>query len=159
MVALMVYVSTRIKKSAAAAYGREIIQTDTYSFTKPAGLICPIDRILKDSCLVHSKNFGETESTESLYQLEGLLTAQNKSFESLKAEAESEGSFAKEECGSGAVVLRGLATESGVEFKMFRRLQTSSNGLVFDFSVKVLCEALEEFQSKADEMVSSFTVK
>lgn len=159
LVALMVYVSTRIKKSAAAAYGREIIETETYSFTKPEGFICPLGGISDTACFAHSKGFGETESTESLYQAEAALTTSDESLESLKSDAVSSGGFAIEDIGSRGLILRGLVTENAVEFKVFRRLQLSSKGVMYDFCVKVLCEYLEEFQPKADEMVVSFTEK
>src|SRR4051794_7750972 len=39
LVALMVYASTRIKRTAAAAFERETIETDTYVIQKPEGYL------------------------------------------------------------------------------------------------------------------------
>lgn len=159
IVLLMVYVSTRIKKSAAAAFEREIIETNTFSFVKPKGFICPVDRLSTDSFYLHSQGFGDAEATESTYQAEARLTVHDSSFDSMKSEAVSKPAMAIEEFGARDVAVRGIVTENQVEFKVFRRLVESRDSKVFDITVKVISDHLEDYQAQADEIVSSFLVK
>ena len=64
VVALMVYVSTRIKKSAAQAYEPETIDAEDFTINKPAGFINPVN---DDSAFVFeafTKDFGTDEAKD-----------------------------------------------------------------------------------------------
>lgn len=159
VVVLMAYVSTKIKKSAAAAYGRETIETEYYSVVKPEGFICPVDKVGDDFFHMHSQTFGETEATESFYKAEASLDHRSDTFETVKTLAVADGAFAIEEVSGKQIVLRGVVTENGSERKIFRKIVEAPDSSVFDLTVRVLCEYLDEFQQKADEMLASFTLK
>lgn len=157
--ALMVYVSTRIKKSAAAAFAREDITTKTFSFTKPEGFICVSERLSPEACFIHSPGFGETEAAESAYQAEGRLSRHSRPFDDVKSESVAEGGFAVEDVRSNDCIVRGVISDNGVDFKIFRRLIQGADGKTWDFNVKVLTGNLDEYQAKADEIVSSFRIR
>lgn len=159
IVALMVYVSTKVKQSAAAAYDRETIETKNYAFIKPEGFICPTGRLMENSCFLHSQHFGDTEATESIYCAEALLVESSDSFDLLKSQAVSAQEVIIEEIGAKEFVVRVISVEDGVEFKTISKIKESSDGRVFDLRVRLLCSCLNEFQLKAEEIVSSFTTK
>src|SRR5258707_9193856 len=58
LVALMVYASTRIKKTAAAAFEPETIETDTFIIQKPDGFLNVINGDPQYSFEAYSKEFG-----------------------------------------------------------------------------------------------------
>jgi hypothetical protein len=58
LVAVMVYVSTRIKRSAAAAYEAELIETKFFSIKKPDGFIAVADPRRPLLFEAYSKEFG-----------------------------------------------------------------------------------------------------
>jgi hypothetical protein len=66
IVALMIYVSTRIKRSAATAYEREIVETAEFSIVKPEGFINPIES--KFAFEAYTKDFGTSEESEEFRQ-------------------------------------------------------------------------------------------
>jgi hypothetical protein len=68
-VLLMFVVSTKIKKAAAAAYEREEVVRPTYSIVKPQGIIIPAAEISDTGFEGVSKDFGDSETTESLRKL------------------------------------------------------------------------------------------
>ena len=59
VVILMAYVSTRIKKSAASAFGRENIDTPEFSLVKPEGFLNPVDYTEKTPFEAYTREVGE----------------------------------------------------------------------------------------------------
>lgn len=61
IVALMVYVSTKIKRSAAEAYEPEFIERDDFTIQKPEGFLSPLEP--RDGFLfeAYSRDYGEKE--------------------------------------------------------------------------------------------------
>src|SRR5260370_21728636 len=58
LVALMVYASTRIKKTAAVAFEPETIETDDFIIQKPDGFLNKINRDEQFEFEAYSKEFG-----------------------------------------------------------------------------------------------------
>src|SRR5713226_4104201 len=58
LVALMVYASTRIKKTAAVAFEPETIETDDFIIQKPDGFLNKINRDVQFEFEAYSKEFG-----------------------------------------------------------------------------------------------------
>lgn len=155
----MIYTSTRIKKKAAEAYAREEIETQTYSFTKPEGLICPSGQLGPETAFVRSESYGDTEATETTLQAEGMLTVHQKPLsrilEDLKASSQTTDTSAFPD---SLVVVRQIK-EGDVEFTEFHKLIEGRPGRTFEFKVKVVKDYLEQFGEKARGMVESFQLK
>jgi hypothetical protein len=64
LVALMIYASTRIKKSAAAAYESETIETDDFVLFKPAGFLAVIGGDPRYAFEAYSKEFGTKDASD-----------------------------------------------------------------------------------------------
>ena len=62
IVALMVYTSTKIKKSAARAFEEERIETSSFSIIKPEGFIHPLNHENGAAFEAYSKEFGKNEN-------------------------------------------------------------------------------------------------
>lgn len=61
-VALMAYISTRIKKAAKEAYEEEIIETEYFTIKKPEGFIVPVKDKSEFVFETYSKDFAEDEA-------------------------------------------------------------------------------------------------
>ncbi|MDQ6785720.1 MAG: hypothetical protein M3033_02720 [Acidobacteriota bacterium] len=74
VVALMVFVSTRIKKSAAQAFEPEFIERDEFTINKPEGFLTPIEA--RDEFLfeAYSREFGEKKA-RNIWQARAHLSA------------------------------------------------------------------------------------
>jgi archaellum component FlaG (FlaF/FlaG flagellin family) len=64
LVALMVYASTRIKKSAAKAYESETIETDDFVIIKPAGFLAVVGGDPAYAFEAYTKDFGSDETSD-----------------------------------------------------------------------------------------------
>jgi hypothetical protein len=73
VVALMVFVSTKIKKSAARAFESEIIERDEFRIVKPEGLMSPLDENSKYPFEARSREYGEKIS-RNVWQAHAFLT-------------------------------------------------------------------------------------
>ncbi len=65
VVALMVWASTRIKRSAAEAFEEEAIDTDDFSLVKPEGFLSPVENDEYLAFYAYSKEFGEEDKAEN----------------------------------------------------------------------------------------------
>src|ERR1044072_6257842 len=77
VVALMAYVSTKIKKSAARAFEPETIETDEFIIVKPEGFINPINDESAFAFEAYSKEFG-TGDAKNLRQAEMFVSVFSK---------------------------------------------------------------------------------
>ena len=64
LVALMVYASTRIKKSAAAAFNAETVESDDFIIQKPQGFLNKLNRDEQFAFEAYSKEFGVGEAAD-----------------------------------------------------------------------------------------------
>lgn len=64
LVALMVYASTRIKKTAAVAFEPEVVETETYSIFKPEGFLHVVASS-KHAFEAYSKEFGDNDNART----------------------------------------------------------------------------------------------
>ena len=159
LVALMVYVSTRIKRSAAKAFDEEVVDTDEFTITKPEGLLVPIEE--SDlSFAAYSKEFG-TGDAGSVRQ----LSAELRKYEGSTVEAVREAVVAaaiklvsEQHLTGGAMILETEESEKGILVEAERRL-VEKEGKVFELAVTALSETKEAQQRNIDTLLSSFEVK
>lgn len=62
IVALMAYVSTKIKKAAREAYEQETFENEYYRITKPNDFIIPVKEGSESKFETYSKEFGEDDA-------------------------------------------------------------------------------------------------
>jgi hypothetical protein len=161
VVALMVWASTRIKRSAAAAYEEEAIETEDYALIKPEGFLAPVEPEDFLAFYAYSKEFGEEGGAEKLRQgliklkiLAGRSLAENvkeikKSFDAVLSE---------EKADENTFLLRGERSESDVE-KIFYHKIVSANEKIYDLEMAVLADYREKYEEKAEKLLASFRVK
>jgi hypothetical protein len=159
LVALMVYVSTRIKRSAAKAFDEEIVETDDFMITKPEGWFIPTDET-DLAFAAYSKEFG-TGDAGSVRQVSAELKIRDGStLEAARDAVVAEASkvVSEQHLAGGSMILETERTENGILLEAERRL-VEKEGRIFELSVTALSETKEAQQRNIDTLLSSFEVK
>ena len=163
LVALMVYASTRIKKSAAAAFEPETIETDDFIVQKPDGFLNKINRDEQFEFEAYSKEYGGPgaenfrQGTADLRVYDGISAEEaiaNLSHEGV----EITGDISEVVNEIRYRVIEAKRTEKGVEFRIFYKI-AERNARVYVFEIAALAETSGEFMRKIETMLAGFEVK
>lgn len=161
IVALMAYASTKIKKSAAAAFNEEEIETNEFSLTKPEGFLNPVQNEEFLAFYAYSKEFGEDEGAEKIRQGEiKLRKLAGRPLAEIAREkrADFDRLISENEHDSGAIKLIGEKTHGDAKL-IVHELLTSRGETVFDLELTVLSEYEEKFTTAAERLFGSFWLK
>jgi len=130
LVALMVWASTRIKRSAAKAFEAEHIEGDGFSIDKPDGFLQKLDERSEYAFEAYSKEFGS--------ELAGNMRAATAVV------------MVNDESGSSDHVVH-----DGHEYRV-RTKTIASNSHRLTLRIEVLAERFDDFALRIDEMLTSF---
>lgn len=167
IVALMVYASTKIKKNAAEAFEREVIETEEFYVNKPEGLMHPLRDKSEFAFEAFSKDFGDEDLRNFWKANAELKVYEGKKFKDVCAEIKnsadkilSEKVLKETPEDQRICLLQGEKTIDEVKKRVFWKVVESvSQKRVFEFRVYVLDKHLADFSSRAEEMIDSFRVK
>lgn len=162
LVALMVYASTKIKRSAAAAFEPETIETDEFRIEKPDGFLNVLNRGPGLELDLYSKEFGIDDASSyraaraelRVYTGRTLEFAANAIADTVKVVSD----VSEVIDGRKYRVIEAAAVEKGVGFREIYKL-SEKDGRVFELQFKVLDTAEKELSRKVDLMFASFEVK
>jgi hypothetical protein len=163
----MVYVSTKIKKNAAEAFDREIIETEEFSLIKPEGLMHPLRDKSEFAFEAFSKDFGDGNLKNYWQANAELAVHTNKSFTEVcapikvSAEIFSSDEIEKDPTSKPNVCLyKGEQIIDEVKKVVFWKVaESSSKKKVYEFRVFVLKEYEANYADRVRTMLESFTVK
>ena len=166
LVALMAYVSTRIKKSAASAYEPETVETAEFILVKPEGFISPVGKVSAFAFEAFSKDFGESDKTEKLRRAQAnLRIAAGENFavycerakqtfdEILSAETLGAATSGRKIC-----LLKGENQENGVQIFEYRKI-VAAESRIYDLQAVVLGDSSGVYGDRIEKMIESFQVK
>lgn len=153
LVALMIYASTRIKRSAAQAFEAETIETEEFVIQKPEGFLNVIGGEERYAFEAYSKEFGGPGADEHR-QATATLTIDDSPQRGTSRSVDRR------------VVIGGLnyaireesLKKNGVEFIKWTKTVTN-DGRTYCFELVRLAETSPEFVRKTEEMVDSFRLK
>lgn len=165
LVALMVYVSTRVKNSAASAYEREKIETEDFSIIKPAEFISPFSENSEYAFNALSRDFGNDEAEEFRQAQANLSVYPNTNFEEIRRNAlqligktlseETSDSVAEKVC-----LLIGEKAENAVETEVFYKIvESKTQNKIYELKISVLSEFKETYAAAVNELINGFEVK
>jgi hypothetical protein len=160
IVALMVYVSTRIKKTAASAYDSEVVETEEFSIVKPEGFIVIESDDRNVVFAAYSKEYG-TGDADAVRQVSVELRVQNdRSIDDVRGSIVESGDEIVDErhLADGTVDLETLTVSEGYTIENDHQLN-ARNGKVFVLHLAALSETKPDNQKKIDEMLASFELK
>lgn len=153
LVALMVYASTRIRRSAARAFEAETIETDEFVIQKPEGFLNVIGGDERYAFEAYSKEFGG-EGAEEIRQATVKVT--------IGAPQTSAGEIVSEQNETRDDVhyrvVESKRMEEDVGYRVLSKA-TERNGKTYTLEVVALAKAAPELSVKIEEMLDSFAVK
>jgi len=161
VVALMVWASTKIKRTAAEAFEAEAIETDDFSLVKPEGFLSPVENDEYLAFYAYSKEYGEEGKAEKLRQsliklkvlagrsLSEIAKDIKKSFDTVLAEDAPD---------ENTLLLKGEKNEKEVDQLFYHKL-VARNEQVFDLEMFILADYKEKFEEKAEKLLADFRVK
>jgi hypothetical protein len=163
LVGLMVYVSTRIKRSAAAAYEPEEIETDEFSVAKPEGFLHPLNNDNGMPFEAFTKEFGEDEARRIRHAWAELEVHEAPDPDSIIEEIRrSAGKVLNEETikeGDRHVYLIDAERlEKEVPVTTLYKI-TADGSRVYEMRISVLDEQKDAYLRKIEEMRDSFRLK
>ena len=167
LVAAMVYVSTKIKRSAAKAFESETVEKEDFRLEKPAGFLYPLNAETEFPYEAYSKTYGE-RGTRNIWRARTRLRVSDglnvrKIINEIKSGTET--SFSEKvmddlpESQIGSIV-RTQKEEDEVEYKLLRKIMgNKSTNKTYELRTTLLCPYEEEFVDDICEMMRSFELK
>lgn len=166
-VGLMVYVSTKIKKSAAAAYERETIDETEFYIEKPEGFLHPLNRESEFAFEAYTDTYGEGEA-RSIWRAQAQMRIFfDKKLKTVIADVKKNADeilsekVLKDAPGVQRISLIETArTEDEHKRREFWKIvENLKSKKVYELRISILNNYLEEYNAKAETMLESFTVK
>lgn len=159
LVALMIYASTRIKKSAARAFEAEQIDTADFSITKPEGLLSLNDDSSPYVFQAYSKDFGQAPNERIRQITANLRIFDRPDSDSIIGELKkSARKIVRQTSDNGATIIEADELIDGAEAAAFYKIATRNNR-VFSLRIRALRGRGNENRRKIQEMLESFQVK
>ena len=163
LVALMVWASTRIKRTAAAAFEAETVDADDFAIKKPDGFLNVINGDPKFVFEAYSKEYGGEGAEDFRQGRINLTVREDRNVDEVVGELDgSDGKIMEdlaEVIGSTRYRLIDVKRlEKGVEFFVMYKL-AEQDGKVYSLEAVRLAETSDEFARKIEVMVSSFELK
>lgn len=160
LVALMVYTSTRIKRSAARAFERETIDADEFTIIKPDGFINPLNEDSPFAFEAYTKLFGEKAAKDFRHAHATLKILPNENFKVVcaAARAASDAILSEYKPTDETYLLEGERTENDVKVFSFWKI-VAANRKIYELKISVLEKYADEFADRINEMIESFRVK
>ncbi len=167
IVALMVYVSTKIKKSAAQAFERETIETEDFTLVKPEGFMHPLRDESEFAFEAFSKDFGDGELRNIWQANVELLVHSGTNLKEICSKIRnfadsilSEEKIKETPADQRISLIEGEITIDDVHKHVFWKVVESvSQKKVFELRAFVLESNLNDHAQKIEEMFESFRVK
>ena len=163
LVALMVYASTRIKKTAAAAFEAETVETDEFIVQKPDGFLTVLNGDPQYAFESYSKEYGDTGAEDFRKGTAYLRIISDSTVDKAAAnlaDAEDEIiSNTTEVIGEHRYrVIEIKRIVGGIEFRVFYKL-AGRNKRVFEFQITAIAETTDEFMRNVEGMLAGFEIK
>lgn len=162
LVALMVYASTKIKKTAAAAFEPETIETDEFVLEKPDGFLNILNRDPALELDMYSREFGfenAADVRQARVELRHFRVCKmNEAIAMIKEKATIQTDIAEVINERKYRLIEAERIEKGIGLREIYKL-TEKGADVFELKAIVLEDANDEISQKADMIVLSFTVK
>lgn len=162
LVALMVWASTKIKKTAAAAFEEETVETDEFVLVKPEGFLSPVENDEFLAFYAYSKDFGEEEPAEKSRQsLIKLKVLAGRSLAEIGKDVKNKFDeiLSQEKPDENTILLKGARTEKEVEKIFYHKIAGGGGEKIYDLEMTVLAEYREKYEERAEQLLASFRVK
>lgn len=167
-IALLLFISTKIRNAASAAYEPENIERDNFSIYKPEGFLNPVDYTEKTPFEAYTREVGERAAGRLRKSLVKLTVSDGLNFDNLRKEIKQNAQeFVSTEFDENApenqrICLIETISENDNEVKtviLNKLVESRNQKKTFNLEISVLEQAREEYENRIDEMLESFSVK
>ena len=167
LVIIMVITSTKIKKNAALAFDREMVEKEDFRLEKPEGFLYPLNSDSGFPFEAYSKTYGDKETRNIWRARIRLRTSEGLNLHKLVNEIKSsnENFISEKEFDDlperqKGTIIRTEKTEDEIGYKILRKvLQNKNRKITYELKTTILEPYGEEFADRACEMMQSFVVK
>jgi hypothetical protein len=167
VVAVMVFVSTKIKASAAQAFEPETIEKSEFRIIKPEGFMTPLETRDGFAFEAYSREYGE-KKMRNIRRAQGFLTVTdwlnlNAECEKARSSAEnilSERVLSGDSKGEKVCLLEIERSEEGFPtIDFWKIVESPQHQKTYKLQVSVLKDYRENYIHQINEMVNSFRLK
>ncbi len=168
IVAIMVIVSTKIKRAAANAFEFEVVERDGFRIEKASGFLHPLRDKPDFPFEAYSKFYGE-RSTRNIWQARvRLRISDGLNFQKLIKDIKngkdekiiSQKNFEDTQNNQKGSIILTEKTENEIDYKILRKIVQSKNqAKTYELKTTILEPFGEEYTERAYEMLESFEVK
>lgn len=162
LVGLMVYASTRIKRTAAEAFEPETVESDDFTIEKPDGFLYVLNGDPSLSFEAYSREMGEGDAGRFRAARAELRTYEKRTLNyastAIKGSTKIDSELSEVINGQKYRVMEGTSEEKGVGFREIYKL-AEKLGRVFEFKLLIVEDTDADVSRKAEAMLGSFTVK
>jgi hypothetical protein len=164
VVLIMVFVSTQIKKSAAQAFDREIIETEDFSIVKPEGFMSPLRESSNYLFEAYSKDFGDRDE-RNVWKAQAYLSASADSNFAAACEAArlQAGEITSEETSENAQANEKICLiesekieEDAAFYEIYKIVESRSQRKIYELHIAILKAFRDEYSGKISELLNSF---
>jgi hypothetical protein len=163
LVALMVFVSTKIKKSAAQAFEQEAIETEDFKIIKPKGFINPINEDSAYAFEAYTKELGENDAKNFRQAQAKLRIITDSNFETVceNSKASTDKILSEKRFENPRVfLLESESVEKDVSIiSSWKIVENIQKGKVYELQISVLEAYREDYAARTGEMINTFIVK
>jgi len=163
LVALMVFVSTKIKKSAAQAFEPEAIETEDFKIIKPKGFINPINEDSAFAFEAYTRELGENDAKNFKQAQANLKIFTDSDFETVCENAKtSTGKILSENWleNPRVYLLETEKIEKEVSIISFWKIvENIRKGKIYELQISVIKAYREDYVARTNEIINSFIVK
>ena len=163
LVALMVFVSTKIKKSAARAFEPEMIETEDFRIIKPQGFINPVNEDSAAAFEAYTKELGENDAKNFRQAQANLRVITDSDFEAICENAKTSADRVLSENwfeNPRVYLLESETIEQDVTiFSSWKIVENIRKRKIYELQISVIKTYRENYATRTNEMISSFTVK
>ena len=164
LVALMVYASTKIKRTAAEAFEPETVETDDFVIKKPDGFLNKLNGDEQFAFEAYSREFGLASGAENFRMgTANLIAFDGKDVKRAIAELAEMGDEIESEQAEVVGeyhyrIVEAKRAVKDIDFRVRYKL-AEKGGKVYRFETVNLIEASEEFVHRVDTMLDIFELK
>lgn len=163
LVAIMVWASTRIKRSAAKAFEPEAIETDEFEIKKPEGLLHVLNDDTGLAFRGYSKTFGKV-GKKDVRQITVEVSISDK--QTLKQRRDEIAGLSESliseipylDGGEKAITIEARSVIDGGEYDVFYKIVSRGKRL-FEMRASVLAGHRDENLDRIEELIAGFSVK
>lgn len=167
-IAILLFISSKIRNAASAAYEPENIERDSFRIYKPDGYLNPVDYTEKTPFEAYTREVGERAAGRLRKSLVKLTVSDGLNFDNLRKEIKKDAQeFVSTEFDENApegqkICLIETKNENDNEVTtviLNKLVESRPQKKTFNLEISILEQAREEYEDRINRMLDSFEVR